>query len=386
MKVIALAAAYLLNIEIVISKVQTNVYSRIALDGYKLEVHNVTTDDGYILELHRIPGENQSILLQHALGGSSDNFILNGPGEALAYALSDAGYDVWLGNNRGNVYSRNHTTLSPEHYRFWNFSFHEMAVNDIPAMIDYILLTTEQSSLHYIGHSQGATTLLILLSEKPEYKEFIGSAYLLAPLVYISHTTSFLPRIMNPMGTSQPDADKRFSFEFGARNELVSQFSDRYCHENQSLSLLCELTIDALAGFDSKNFNRVSPFALFLESSKFYFPSGFSMMQIVHFLQLFRSGKFRQFDWGRVRNLEAYGSRNPRDYNLENATIPIAVFYSNGDAMLSKVDVELLLKKLPNVVMTKYFDDYQWNHLDYLMASTVQTDVNDVIIDSLNKL
>ena len=38
------------------------------------------------------------------------------------YVLADAGYDVWLGNYRGNTYSRKHESLNPEDYTFWQYS------------------------------------------------------------------------------------------------------------------------------------------------------------------------------------------------------------------------------------------------------------------------
>jgi hypothetical protein len=37
------------------------------------------------------------------------------------YVLADEGYDVWLGNARGNTYSMWHTKFTTQEKKFWDF-------------------------------------------------------------------------------------------------------------------------------------------------------------------------------------------------------------------------------------------------------------------------
>lgn len=74
----------------------------------------------------------------------------------VGYLLYHLGYDVWLGNARGNTYSQGHVKYKrngwrDERQRYWNFSWHEIGKYDLPASIDYIVGITGFPKIHYIG-------------------------------------------------------------------------------------------------------------------------------------------------------------------------------------------------------------------------------------------
>ena len=69
--------------------------------------------------------------------------------------MANAGYDVWLGNNRGNKYSRKSLNCNPDtdSRRFFDFSFDELGEYDLNAQIDKVLSESGREKITYIGHS-----------------------------------------------------------------------------------------------------------------------------------------------------------------------------------------------------------------------------------------
>ncbi|XP_061713891.1 lysosomal acid lipase/cholesteryl ester hydrolase-like [Cydia pomonella] len=128
--------------------------------GYNMEEHKVMTEDGYILTVHRLQGRNATlngkvVFLMHGIIESSDSWDLQGPGKALGYILADNGYDVWMGNARGNKHAMSHKELDAKNSDFWEFTWEEIGLYDLPAMIDHVLNMTGKERLYYVGHSQG---------------------------------------------------------------------------------------------------------------------------------------------------------------------------------------------------------------------------------------
>ena len=93
----------------------------------------------------------------HALLGSSADWALNNENQSFAYLLADAGFDVWLGNVRGNTYSRNHTTLTPDQSSFWNFRYGSEAMTSTTIAISNSCTGWHGTLLARFGHVYTAT-------------------------------------------------------------------------------------------------------------------------------------------------------------------------------------------------------------------------------------
>uniref|UniRef100_A0A182F2M8 Lipase n=1 Tax=Anopheles albimanus TaxID=7167 RepID=A0A182F2M8_ANOAL len=338
--------------------------------GYQVELHPVTTTDGYILSLVRIPAPGRpAVVILHGLLSSSVDWTVQGPAKSLAFIAADAGYDVWLGNSRGNTFSKGHERLDSGRgeQEYWRFSFHEIGMYDLPAMVDHILAQTaddqeQQQQLHYIGHSQGGAAFLVLASMRPEYNGKFASVHLMAPAAYIHHASSPALQLVDRMSELETFARLTRSYEIGSRGTARSSVDLVYTGHKAGF-VPTELVLTnvwyVVGVHDSINRSMVSDI---LAST----PAGCSLFQLLHYGQIYRAKSFQMYDYGPVKNRERYGANVPPEYPLRNVTAPVTLYYSEGDILVPAADVEELADQLPNVVQKYKLASSKWNHIDYL--------------------
>ncbi|CAH2007950.1 unnamed protein product [Acanthoscelides obtectus] len=308
--------------------------------------------------------------------------VISGPGKALGYILADEGYDVWLGNFRGNRYSRNHTHLNPNWgAKFWKFDWHEMGVIDLPAMIDYVLNQTGVDAVYYSGHSQGTTSFFVMGSLRPEYNQKIKVHVSMAPIAYMNHMTSPLLRMI--AWWSKP-ADALFSLigmnEF-LPSKVFSAFGKLFCTTGIT-RILCENSLFAICGFSPGEMNST----LFAKMMA-YTPAGASTRQLLHYGQEIPTvfGHFRQYDHGLIINLAKYGKPDPPEYPLSKVTAPVYLIYSKNDWLAATNDVKKLYSKLGNAKGMFLVEDHGFNHLDFTYGQYAYKYVYSTVVDVFAK-
>lgn len=333
--------------------------------GIDVQEHFASTDDHYVLRLFRLPRPGApAVLLQHGILASSWCWLVNTPERSLGIVLWRKGYDVWLSNSRGNTFSRNHTRLSPVlSKKFWDFTFDDMGRFDVVANLKYVVSSTQQAKVTYIGWSQGTTQLFIAATG--EQKQFIEQRVnlfvALSPVTYLSHQKSPLLSIISLMRLGSL-VDKVWPFAFLDQRELPA-IASFFC--NVTNGTLCEITVDTVCGTSSLDDVHS------IENLVAHFPAGTSVKDLNHYEQLILHERFGRYDYGTWGNLKHYLRPRAPKYSLGQLGVKTALFMGSADDLADPQDTSHLLTDLKdnkNLIFARRYDGY--SHLTWLVGGT----------------
>ena len=130
---------------------------------------------------------------------------------------------------------------------------------------------------------------------------------------------------------------------------------------------------------NSKNDPETNPNVL--EIVVKYWSHTASTKQAIHYKQLYKSKRFRQFDYGE-ENRKVYNSSTPPEYNISNIKAPSYLYSGLLDTIVDDKDVDRLESLLPNVKLHKKLKNY--NHLDFNYGKNCRTDIYDQILKTMN--
>ena len=353
--------------------------------GYKVHEHVVQTKDGYLLSIHRIlpqsgekPKNARVVYMHHGLLTNSELFVLGETTDkCLPFLLVDRGYDVWLGNNRGNKYSRKHLLLSSTDEKFWNYSLDEFAMFDIPDTIDYILHVTQQKDLTYIGFSQGSAQCLAALSLNHDLNKKINA--------FIGLSPAMIPQgLNNPicsyLVSSAPGLMYRM---FGKRAILPSVVLWQRLMGPNLYERVVDKSLIYLFNWRSGNIKH--------SQKEIGYPHMFSpssVKSVIHWFQIIDNKRFQMFDEGgasgsRLVYLSGTSKRTNRvaPFPTQTITTPCLLIYGKSDML---IDIHKTVQNLSCDTKVVGLEGYE--HMDTLWASDVEEKVYEPIFHYLREI
>ncbi|KAF4984407.1 hypothetical protein FZEAL_369 [Fusarium zealandicum] len=356
--------------------------------GYEAEEHIVQTKDGYLLGLHRLQwrkGEEgrkvncgpstlrkRVIYMHHGLLMNSEVWVaLTDEQRCLPFELVEKGFDVWLGNNRGNKYSKKSIHHSPTSLKFWDFSIDEFAFHDIPDSIGYILDTTQQQSLSYIGFSQGTAQAFAALAIHPKLNNQVNVFIALAPAMAPAGLSN---GIVDSLVTASPSV---LFLLFGRRSILSSATMWETILYPPIFSKLIDMGLSFLFNWQTQNISASQKLAAYP-----HLYSLTSTKSVVHWFQIIRNKCFQMYDDDVHQPMSVSSNRKyskVAKYPTRNIKTPIVLVYGGSDSL---VDIKVMLKELPPQTVATEIPHYE--HLDFLWARDVDLQVFQHVFDALD--
>ncbi|CAG2059734.1 unnamed protein product, partial [Timema podura] len=208
-------------------------------------------------------------------------------------------------------------------------------------------------------------------------------------------------------------------YEFLPNSEFLTLVGGLFCKDDALTQKLCGNVLFLMCGFNQDQLNTT-----LLPVIMGHLPAGSSTNQLLHYAQGINSGcdktsmstlstwagdtkwwryetsklalytpgsivissaKYREFNYGMIKNLATYGSLTPPDYDLSKITAPVFLHWSDNDWMADPKDVRELESKLPNVQGSIRVPLTEFNHLDYMWAIDAKPLLYDTVLENMKK-
>jgi pimeloyl-ACP methyl ester carboxylesterase len=340
--------------------------------GYELEENPVTTEDGFILSVWHLQPKKPNgkvVFLQHGLADTAWTFFQL-KHKSLPFFLLQEGYDLWLGNIRGNIFSSKHATKKIK-ADYNNFTIDEFVKYDLPTMVDYVKSRTGVKKLSYIGHSQGSTMFFMLTMHNPSYVQNNFDHFATLGTVPNIAYTHFAPIELLDKISGILKAVKIFDTInlTNAQRNLVSGF----CKLSPGI---CGKFFDAAAALHpSKRMNYTDIF-----NFMFYYPGGVSKTNLLHWSQIHKMKQLVYYN----PNFEKEQTAVPYNTeNLKNWKIKSLISRTDDDTFSSYEDVTEFYMNVEDKSLIEILDLKDYSHLDVLGAESAYEEIYMPIINFL---
>ncbi|KAH6929209.1 hypothetical protein HPB50_024425 [Hyalomma asiaticum] len=312
-------------------------------------------------------GGRGPVFLMTGLLADSASLVLDFPGQSLGVFVSS--YLTLSLISEIRAFSRSEQIRPCITWR--RSMFHEHALYDLPAQIDYVLSETGQKQLLYIGISQGTLSFFAMMSERPEYNDKVKAFAGLAPFNKLAHIK------VPPLAIFGPYAETALFAEQGDRSgspppcfALIFEFTQRLAQAVGGSEVLPK-------DFQLMSITRIPVYLC-------HNPAGTSMKNIIHYGQLVGSKRAQKFDYGASKNSEVYGQREPPEYNLSRVTTDVGLFWSKGDEFVTPREVDELRSSLRGrIKRERYIADPFYTHVHFVIGLVNQKYLFSNLLDFL---
>ena len=248
----------------------------------------------------------------------------------------------------------------------------QFAFHDIPDSIDYILETTSQPSLSYIGFSQGTAQAFATLSIHPTLNEKVDVFIALAPAMSPAGLSN---GVVNALIKTSPEV---IFLAFGRRSILSSATMWQALLYPPIFVRIIDMSLSLLFGWSAKNISTHQKLAAYPHLYSFT-----STKSVVHWFQIIRNKSFQMYD-DELQAPLSLGASNryykAAKFPTRNIKTPIVLVYGGSDNL---VDIKVMLKELPRHTVAKEIPHFE--HLDFLWAQDVDTLVFPYVFAALEE-